>query len=344
MKQVCLLCERTAPDGRNLYCQEPDCPAEMSPTILDCGEWLGDIEIIKPIVVLRSAVLYEAVHHKKKVCLKVAHPGAENKARLKREAEYLKDLQFAPVAPELKRYKKCLPTLVPPYVNTSLETTVIGKTMLKEHLLYFYMFEYFEGEPLRDILVKNPQLWINHVGWIMVSLSGTIALLQNRGLYHCGLCPEVALVRFDDNFVAPRVLLFDLGIASERAGFDENWYPQFVPPAYTVPELMHSAQPTHTADVYGLGLILYEMLIGEPTFTYKLRSDAEVYAAVQRSQRVRMNRVEDVETVAKITVQAVNSQADKRPPHAKALVEQLLERFGEVPEEKKPFWSRLTQV
>lgn len=53
MKQVCLLCERTALDN-NLYCQEIYCPAEKSPNILDYGEWIGDIEIIKPITILRA--------------------------------------------------------------------------------------------------------------------------------------------------------------------------------------------------------------------------------------------------------------------------------------------------
>ena len=66
MKQVCLLCERTSPDN-NLYCQETYCPAEMSPNILDYGEWLGDIEIVKPVMILRSAVLYEATHQNQKV-------------------------------------------------------------------------------------------------------------------------------------------------------------------------------------------------------------------------------------------------------------------------------------
>ena len=90
MKQACLLCERTSLDG-NLFCQESYCPAEMSPTILDAGEWFGDVEIVKPIIVLRSSVLYEARHQKKRVLLKVAHPGFHSKERLKREAEFAAD-------------------------------------------------------------------------------------------------------------------------------------------------------------------------------------------------------------------------------------------------------------
>ena len=149
MKQVCLLCNRTSPDN-NLYCQETYCPAEMSPNILDYGEWLGDIEIVKPVMILRSAALYEATHHKKKVFLKVAHPGPENKERLKREAEFLKAIQLK------KDQNEFLPVLLPPYANTTIQVDAYGKAMLRGHLLYFYLFEFVEGEPLRDVLTKNP--------------------------------------------------------------------------------------------------------------------------------------------------------------------------------------------
>src|SRR6266496_4377176 len=95
MKKVCLFCERTSPDN-NLFCQETDCPAEMSPYILDYGEWLGDIEIIRPITVLRSSALYEARHNKQKVLLKVAHPGPEHTERLKRRTVIGRMISMSP--------------------------------------------------------------------------------------------------------------------------------------------------------------------------------------------------------------------------------------------------------
>jgi serine/threonine protein kinase len=84
----------------------------------------------------------------------------------------------------------------------------------------------------------------------------------------------------------------------------------FVLPAYQAPELMgaNGERPSAATDVYGLGLTLYELLVGEPTYTYKLRSDAEVYNAVRRNRRVQMNRVEDVQAVANVALQAVHPQ------------------------------------
>ena len=230
MKQVCLQCGRVSAGG-DLFCQEIYCPGEMSPTILDAGDWFGDIEIVKPIIVLRSAVLYEAAHQKRRVYLKVAHPGAENKERLKREAEFLQALQMR------KLPQPTLPYLLPAYANTTVAVDAYGKTMLRGHLLYFYVFEYFEGEPLRDVLRRNPQLWINHVGWLMASLAATVNYLHAQGRYHYGLSPDSLLVHFDEKQKpsAPRILLFDLGVVTDKAHLNKEWHAFAVPPAYTAP-------------------------------------------------------------------------------------------------------------
>jgi serine/threonine protein kinase len=107
-------------------------------------------------------------------------------------------------------------------------------------------------------------------------------------------------------------------------------------PAYTAPELLDTKNlaVNYATDVYGLGLILYELLVGEPTFPFKLRSDAEVYALVQQNHRVTMNRIEDVKNVADMAIRAVSQEAAARPQNAADLAEQLQQQFGQVPEKK----------
>jgi serine/threonine protein kinase len=335
VRQDCLLCERTSPN--NLYCQEIYCPAEMSPTILEHGDWLGNIEIVKPVIVLRSAVLYEARHQKKKVLLKVAHPGPENRERLKREAEFLRQTQGK------KDQSEHLPVLLPPYANTDLEHNAYGKVVLQGHLLYYCLFEHFAGEPLRDILAKNIQLWVYHIGWIMTNLAGAVAFLQSRGLFHFGLSPDCVLLRLDEVSDAPRILLFDLGIASDRQRFEADWYPFFVHPAYTAPELIDqgSARPGYATDVYGLGLLLYELLVGEPAFPYRVYSDDEVYDAVRHGRRVEMSRSEDVKTAADIAVRAVDTDATVRYQNAAEMTKELQGAFGDAPVKKRLLSTRM---
>lgn len=335
MNKICLLCARTSPDN-NLFCQETYCPAEMSPYILDYGEWLSDIEIIRPVVVLRSSVLYEAQHNKQKVLLKVAHPGLEHTNRLKREAEFLQRLAGA------KQREASLPHLLPPYANTTVAKDAYGKAMLKGHLLYFYLFEHFGGDSLRDVLIKKPQLWIYHIGWIMLGLASTVAFLQSQGqeLLHYGLSPEAVLVQFDAEQDVPRILLCDLGIASDHRNLKNNWYPDFVLPAYTAPELIDNAAPkaSYASDVYGLGLILYELLVGAPVFSFKLSSDGEVYEAVRQNRRLRMNRFEDVKDVADIAVKAVSQAPAERQQSAADVAKALLKIFGDTPAQQQSHW------
>lgn len=340
MKYTCLQCERTS-NNPNLYCQETYCPAEQSPILLDYGEWIGDIEIIKMITVLHTAVIYEAMHLNEKVYLKIAHPGQEHTERLKREAVFLQAHSHA-----------MLPKLRPAYAGTTSEQDPYGKTMLGEHLLYFYLFDFWSGDPLRDVLTKNPQLWINHVGWIAIGLAEVINLMHLSMHYHFGLMPEGILLQFDDDETGtPRILLVDLGIVSTARDIGHHWYSFLTPPAYTAPELLApeqiGVQYGFGTDVYGVGLILYEMLIGEPAFAYAFRDEGYIRRLVTgENQRINiMSRREDVPNVADIAQQAVNQQIQQRQSDVATLAQQLIHWFGKIPERKKKrSWPKTSTI
>ena len=155
-------------------------------------------------------------------------------------------------------------------------------------------------------------------------------------------CPESLLIHFDEETNAPRILLFDLGVASPAQSLSADWHPYFAMPAYTAPELVDgqvgNVRPDYRTDVYGLGAILYEMLVGEPPYTYKLRSDEDVYRAIQRNLITEMNRIEDVKNVANVAIQAVSQEIERRQQNAAVLAQQLIANFGNVPEKKKRRW------
>lgn len=330
MKYTCLQCHRTS-NHPNLYCQEVDCPAERSPILMDYGDWLGDIEITRVVSILPTSVLYQAEHMGEKIYLKVAHPGQEHTERLKREAMYLS-----------RHGHPALPRLRPAYAGSTVKTDPYGKSMLGDHLLYFYQFDFWAGEPLRNILAQNPQLWINHVGWLTIGLAEVINSLHRRGCLHFGLTPEGVLVRFDEDEVrTPRLLLVDLGLISTPQTLRDDFYPFFTPPAYTAPELIDPqfAGPSpYATDVYGVGLLLYEMLIGRPAFaSTHLRAEEVRRHVAGEHRRIRpMSRREDISGVARITEQAVSQHSQNRQPDLATFAQQLMALFGPIPEEKKP--------
>lgn len=331
MHKNCLRCERAAPDN-NLFCQDPHCPAELSPFILERGEWLDDIEIIRPLVILRTSALYEAQRNGSMVLLKVAHPAKEHVDRLVREAFLLQSIALR------RRSKACLPRLLPGYAGDSIRRAPYGKTTLSGQLFYYCLFEHFAGSSLRDLLLKTPQLGIPHIGGLMVNLARTVAVLQRCGkvgTLHGGLCPQVVLVRLDER-TAPQVLLIDLGIASEPDDIEQNWYYGAVLPAYTAPELIGTpSRATYATDVYGLGLIFNELLNGQTVFPLAYQNDADVYAMVlqHRSSQTVLGRAGDAKLLVDLANKTISLEPAERPESPKAFYEALCapEIFGRNP-------------
>jgi len=346
MKQVCLVCDRTAPQA-TLFCQDARCPAERAPLLLDRGDRLEDLEIVAPVAALRAAVLYNARRGDQPVLLKVAHSDPRAAERLKREARLLGELLGRDGRPP-----PGLPTLLGPYSGTNPREQPYGSTMLGGQLLYFALFAPFDGQPLSAFLARNPQPWVNHAGWIAHSFAVTVGQLHSRGVLHLALSPESALVRLGQNVLAPELLLCDLGLVASPADvatgdpkrhvWHAHWYRELAAPGYTAPELVPSGQRGdavgyHT-DVYGVGLILYEMLIGRPAFPAARLDDESVYALVRANRLPSMTRALDAPSLAAVANRAVSRQ---RYDDLQALDQAVIAVTGLPPVRRRRFWQQV---
>lgn len=169
---------------RNLYCEQTYCPGELSPWVFETGERIGDIEIVRLVTVLRSAAVYAALRQGEQVYVKIAHQGGHNKERLKREAELLAVAQTQNVTAPF------FPVLLPPTVPSSAKGQTYDRSLVAGGtLLYYYVFQYVEAESLRHVLRKQPQLWINHVGWISLGVATALAYMHKRARFDFTLCP-----------------------------------------------------------------------------------------------------------------------------------------------------------
>jgi tRNA A-37 threonylcarbamoyl transferase component Bud32 len=132
--------------------------------------------------------------------------------------------------------------------------------------LLYYVMPFVEGESLRDRLVRDGPLPLNDVVELVTELAGALDYAHGRGVIHRDVKPGNVLLS------SGQALLADFGVA--RAMRDAGSITgtevgvAIGTPNYMSPEQAagHGHIDART-DVYALGCVVYEMLVGEPPFT-----------------------------------------------------------------------------
>jgi serine/threonine protein kinase len=325
-------------DG-NLWCEQTDCPAGNTPTVLSYGEFLGDIKIVRLLRLFRTAAVYEAERNEELILLKVAHAGHEE--ALKQES-----ILFARLA---HANQPNLPRLLPAYRQGNVKNHTYGKAVFRNETKYYEVFAYVKGEFLRDSLLQNPQPWYQHAAWITLGVARALAYLyRHGGGLHLNIGPDVLLITEDANGV-PIPMLLDLGLIATQSSVDAALMQHamhHVMPSYLAPELMMNGTPLgQQSDVYGLGLLLFEMLDGMPAYRYRLRSDAEVRSSIRNTGIESVER-RDIPQPAKVQ-ELISRATDRNPaaryPNVAALGKELTDIFGPIPAEKRNVFSRISE-
>jgi serine/threonine protein kinase len=326
MKRICQRCNVISQDF-NLWCQEKYCPAENATEIFDNGEWFGPIEIVQPIVITRSAIIYHARRGEDEILLKVANVGCEEKLRL--EAKAFLQLAKAGQHP-------LLPVLLPAHPQGTIDYHPYGWTVINGRIKYYEVFQYADGAILRNLLLKNPQPWYQHAGWIILSVTDVVLYLHKAGKLHLCLNPDVIMVRYDKQGI-PRAMLLDLGVADPGQNINQLWNENYNLPAYTAPEIAERRGGVGPAtDVYGLGMLLYEMLSGRPAYEYHLRKDEAVIKSVLGGEFKTTGRI-DLKNIPDIAEKSITRQYNQRFPDVLAFANALKPNFPAIPAEKKSF-------
>src|SRR4051812_33960118 len=134
-----------------------------------------------------------------------------------------------------------------------------------EGLLY-YVMPFVDGESLRDRLVREQQLPIHDALQITREAADALQYAHDRGIVHRDIKPENILL------MGGHALVADFGIARavSQAGGEKLTQTGMAigTPHYMSPEQsLGSDYVDARSDIYSLGCVLYELLIGQPPFT-----------------------------------------------------------------------------
>ena len=123
----------------------------------------------------------------------------------------------------------------------------------------FIVMEEVHGRSLRDIIAQRGALPAAEVATLVRQIGGALDATHRAGLVHLDVKPANVIV--DD---AGNAKLTDFGIA--RAARDSEERELVGTARYIAPERVEGRPVTPRTDVYGLALMAYELLTGQPAF------------------------------------------------------------------------------
>src|SRR2546430_17218908 len=125
----------------------------------------------------------------------------------------------------------------------------------------FIVMEHLPGGSLKQRIERGGALRAGDAVRIATEVANGLQFAHGKGIIHADLKPSNIL--FDANDTAK---ICDFGIA--RTPQEDADTPQlFATAMYVAPERVEGKGASIASDVYGLGLVLYEMLVSKPPFT-----------------------------------------------------------------------------
>ena len=154
---------------------------------------------------------------------------------------------------------------------------------------YYIATEFIEGETLRQCLWRQP-LRLDEALGVAIQVAMALETAHTEGIVHRDIKPENIMLR-QDRFVRDRfVKVLDFGLAKLTDRDDSSSDPEAVTipisettpglvmgtSGYMSPEQAEGDTIDARSDIFSLGVVLYEMVAGEPPFKGKTESHTRV--------------------------------------------------------------------
>ncbi len=125
----------------------------------------------------------------------------------------------------------------------------------------YLVMEYLPGITLRELLREHRRLTVDQTLTIMDAILSGLAAAHRAGIVHRDVKPENVLLAEDG-----RIKIGDFGLARATTANTASGAQLMGTIAYLAPELVTRGTADARSDIYSLGIMLYEMLVGEQPY------------------------------------------------------------------------------
>ena len=188
--------------------------------------------------------------------------------------------------------------------------------------IVFVVTELLEGETLRARVSRAPLPW-RHAVDIAIAVAEGLSAAHAKGIVHRDLKPENVFLTSDG-----RVKILDFGLARRLAleDMDDKTAIAITEPgvvmgttAYMSPEQARGIPASATSDIFSLGCVVFEMLMGRRAFDRATAADTIAAILTEAAPRVHVSDPQAPAELGQIVAQCLEKQPDDRFQSARDL-------------------------
>ncbi|MFJ6408523.1 protein kinase [Streptomyces hydrogenans] len=212
--------------------------------------------------------------------------------------------------------------------------------------LPYLAMELLDGHPLADLIDEEPQLPVSWVAAIGAQIAAGLTAAHTAGVVHRDLKPANVMLTRDGT-----VKILDFGMGSIVDDPDQTRLTStgvsVGTARYMAPEQFRAERVSALADLYALGCILYELLIGQPPFSARTPYELSEQHQHARPPLLTLVRPDLPAELVRLVDRLLEKDAELRPENA-ALLRDVLAPLALAPDDTAallaPHWQVMDPV
>ena len=189
--------------------------------------------------------------------------------------------------------------------------------------LPYLAMELIDGHPLTELIDEEPQLPVSWAAAIAAQIAGGLASAHSAGIVHRDLKPANLMLTRDGT-----VKILDFGMGRMVDDADQTRLTStgvaVGTARYMAPEQFRAERVTASADLYALGCVLYELLIGKPPFNANVAFELSEQHQSLRPPSLTVVRPDLPDELVMLVNRLLEKDAANRPENATQVREVLV--------------------